>query len=375
MKKSTDFKKSVLLVVIGVALFAVLNNFNAVYTAVMSVLGVFSPLLAGGMIAFVLNVPMKSIEKGLTKARHRIDGKEISHLRIYSVVLTYAGLLAVLYFIGSVVIPNTADSFKNISQAIRDNYPIWIEWLKQKGLDVNSIEKYIGNIDLETISRKIMDHGRETLSILSGSLGSVIGTVGTFLIGFIFSIYILLAKEKLGRQAKMLTYAYVKKEWADKLCDLAKLSHRTFSNFISGQCLEAVIIGSMFAAALLIAKLPYAATIGIVIGATSLVPIIGAFIGCIFGLILVITVSMKKAIVFIIIFFAIQQFEGHVIYPNVVGKSVGLPAIWTMLAVIVGAAFGGILGIMLFIPMFSVIYELLKKDVYSRISPINNNKE
>lgn len=368
MKKLIDSKKNILLVVLGVVLFVALNNFTIVYTTIASVLGVFSPLAIGGMIAFVLNVPMKGIEKGLTKARHKISGKEIKHLRTYSIVLTYIGLFGVLAFVGWVIIPSTADSVKNIAKAVAENYPIWIEWLEQKGLDLNTIEQYIGSIDFEAVKEKIIAHGQETIVAITGSVGKVIGTFGSIGIGFIFSIYILFAKERLGRQARMITYAYVKKEWADKLCDVAKLTHKTFSNFISGQCLEAVIIGSMFAVALFITRLPYAATIGIVIGATSLIPIIGAFIGCVFGLLLVITVNVKNAIIFIIIFIVIQQFEGHVIYPNVVGKSVGLPAIWTMLAVIVGAAAGGILGIIMFIPLFSVVYELIKNDVHERIT-------
>lgn len=367
MKKLTDFKKYILLVIIGVVLLAALMNFTSVYTAIMSALGVFSPLVIGGVIAFILNVPMKGIEKGLSKIKHSINGKPVKHLRTYSVVLTYIALFMVLAFIGAVIIPSTADSVKNIARSVAENYPIWIDWLQQKGLDVNTVEKYIGSIDFEAIRDKIIAHGKETIVMITGSLGKVVGTVGSIGIGFIFSIYILFAKEKMGRQAKMITYAYLKREWADKAYDIAKLVHKTFSNFISGQCLEAVIIGSMFAVVMFIARLPYAATIGIVIGATSLIPIIGAFIGCIFGLLLVVTVSTKKAIIFIVIFIVIQQFEGHVIYPNVVGKSVGLPAIWTLLAVVVGGAFGGILGIMICIPLFSVIYELIKSDVHGRI--------
>ena len=363
----TDFKKNVMLIVIGVTLLVALMNFGVVFSAVMSVLGLFSPLVVGGIIAFVLNVPMKGIEKGFVKLGEKYPSKLLKPVRVYSLLLTYLALFTVLYFIGSVVIPSTAESVKSIAETVRDNYPVWLDWAKEKGLNVARIEKFITNLDFSKIAGILADNGEEMFTVITGSLGAVIGKVGTVAIGFIFSIYILLAKERLGRQAKMLAYAYMKKSWADKCCEVAKLSHRIFSKFISGQCLEAVIIGALFFIALSIAGLPYASTIGIVIGATSLVPIIGAFIGCFFGLILIITVSAKKAAIFLVIFIIIQQFEGHGIYPNVVGNSVGLPAIWTMLAVIVGGSVGGIGGIMLFIPLFSVFYVLLRKDVYKRL--------
>lgn len=367
MKDLTDYKKSILLVVIGVTLYAALMNFSIVVGAILQFLGIFSPLVIGGVIAFILNVPMKGIERRLIMVKDKINGKPFNHVRILSVVLTYIGLIAVLTFIGSVVIPSTAGSVKNIADLIRENYPVWIDWLGQKGVDVALIEKYVGSLDFDVLMEKLIAHSNGVIAKITGSLGSVIGTVGSVGIGFIFSIYILLAKERLGRQAKMLTYSYIRKDWADKLCDVAKLSHRTFSKFISGQCLEAVIIGALFAISLFIARMPYSATIAIVIGSTSLIPIIGAFIGCVFGLLLIVTVSTKQAIIFLVIFFVIQQFEGHVIYPNVVGNSVGLPAIWTMLAVVVGGTVGGIGGIILFIPLFSVIYVLIKKDARARL--------
>lgn len=367
MKNIDDFKEKLLLVAAGVAMFAVFMNAKVVFNSVMSVLGLFSSLFVGGVIAFVLNVPMKGIEKRFIKLREKHPSKILKPVRVYSLVLTYLALFAVIYFIGSVVIPNTAESVKSIVEVVRDNYPVWLEWFKSRGIDVNHLEKYLGEIDFAQIAQKIAENRNEMFALVSGSLGALVGTVGTTAIGFIFSIYILLAKERLGRQAKMLTYAYLKKDWADKCCEVAKLSHRVFSKFISGQCLEAVIIGVLFFVALTIGRLPYASTIAIVIGATSLVPIIGAFIGCVFGLVLIVTVSTKQAIIFLIVFFVIQQFEGHVIYPNVVGGQVGLPAIWTMLAVVVGGAVGGIGGIMLFIPLFSVIYMLIRKDVYARL--------
>ncbi len=367
MKEISDFKKNAMLVAGGIVLFVALMNFKKVLVAIMSVLGLFSPLVVGGMIAFVLNIPMKGIEKQLIKLHDKKPLKILAPTRVYSLLLTYIAFFAILFFIGSVVLPNLAESVKSVAKTIEEQYPVWLDWFRSKGFNVSKVEKYINNLDFQTIAKTFMKNSDWMISIVGGSITKVIGKVGTSCIGFIFSIYILLAKEKLGRQAKMILYAYVKKDWADKCMEVLKMANRIFSNFISGQCLEAVIIGVLFFAALELAKMPYAATIAVVIGSTSLIPIIGAFIGCIFGLLLVVTASTKQAVVFLIIFFVIQQFEGHVIYPNVVGGSVGLPAIWTMLAVIVGGSVAGIGGIILFIPLFSLIYALIRKNVYKRL--------
>ena len=152
---------------------------------------------------------------------------------------------------------------------------------------------------------------------------------------------------------------------------MASLAYKTFSNFLSGQCLEAVILGMMFFVTLCIARMPYAGTISVIIGCMSLIPFVGAFIGLAFGVLLLAVVSVKKAMIFVIIFFVIQQIEGHIVYPKVVGGSVGLPALWTLLAVVVGGKVSGVFGIILFIPLFSVIYALVRRNVYSRLA----NKE
>ena len=188
-----------------------------------------------------------------------------------------------------------------------------------------------------------------------------------WIFGLIFAIYILLNKRKLGKQAKQIAYAYLKKSWADEVCDIASLSYKTFAGFLSGQCLEAVILGMMFFITLLIGGFPYAGSISVIIGCMSIIPFVGAFIGMAFGFLLIAVTSLEKALWFLAVFFVIQQIEGHIVYPKVVGTSVGLPALWTLLAVVVGGKVSGIFGIILFIPLFSVIYALVRRSVYSRL--------
>ena len=197
------------------------------------------------------------------------------------------------------------------------------------------------------------------------------GVVANIGFGLIFAIYILLNKRKLGRQAKQLVYAFLKKQWADEVCDIASLSYKTFAGFLSGQCLEAVILGMMFFITLLVGGFPYAGSISVIIGCMSIIPFVGAFIGMAFGFLLIAVTRLEQALWFLVVFFVIQQIEGHIVYPKVVGSSVGLPALWTLLAVVVGGKVSGIFGIILFIPLFSVIYALVRRSVYSRLKKKN----
>ena len=209
------------------------------------------------------------------------------------------------------------------------------------------------------------------LNTAGQAAGSVFGAATNFVLGLFIALYILASKKKLARQARQLAYAYLKKPWADEVCEIGSLTYRTFANFLSGQCLEAVILGTMFFIVMFIGNFPYAGTISVLIGCCSLIPFIGAFIGLFFGILMIAVVSIKKAIIFVIVFLVVQQIEGQIVYPRVVGGSVGLPALWTLLAVIIGGNISGIIGIIVFIPIFSVIYALLRRNVYGRLKDKN----
>ena len=192
------------------------------------------------------------------------------------------------------------------------------------------------------------------------------GTVN-FIVGFVFACYILLQKEKLLYQLRKLLEAFLPEKAAEKIWYVGQLTEKIFSNFITGQCVEAVILGAMFAVTLSIFKFPYALLIGVLIAFLALIPIFGAFIGCVLGAFLILMVDPIKALIFIVIFLVLQQIEGNLIYPRVVGGSVGLPAIWVLAAVTIGGSLMGVLGMLIFIPLVSVFYTLLKQTVNRRI--------
>ena len=371
MKETNEkgrFKQNIILVVLGVTLLVALMNFKTVAGVIGTVFGLFMPLIVGGIIAFILNVPMHFFEKQFDRINSKKPMKWLAKIgHALSLVITLVLFAAVISFIAGVIFPNLAESFMSIAAMVRDAYPGWLAAAENFGIDTSVIGDWLAKLDFSTIMESLKNNSGKILFTAGQAASGVFSIVSNFGFGLVFAIYILMSKKKLGVQAKKIAYAYLKKEWADEICDVASLSYRVFSNFLSGQCLEAVILGLMFFVALTIGGFPYAATIALIIGAMSLIPFVGAFIGMVFGMLLISVEGLKQVIIFVIVFLVVQQIEGQIVYPRVVGGSVGLPAIWTLLAVVVGGKVSGIFGIILFIPLFSVLYALLRRSVYSRL--------
>ena len=370
--KGTDekgrFKQNIILVVLGVSLLVALMNFKTVAGVIGTVIGLFMPLIVGGIIAFILNVPMHFFEKQFERINSKKPMKWLAKVGpVLSLVITLVLFGLVISFIAGVIFPNLAESIMSIASMIKGAYPGWLAAAESYGIDTSVIGEWLAKLDVSTIVESLKNNSGKILFTAGQAASGVFSVVSNFGFGLVFAIYILISKKKLGIQAKKIVYAYLKKEWADEICDVASLSYKVFSNFLSGQCLEAVILGLMFFAALTIGKFPYAATIALIIGAMSLIPFVGAFIGMVFGILLISVEGLKQIIIFVIVFLIVQQIEGQIVYPRVVGGSVGLPAIWTLLAVVVGGKVSGIFGIIFFIPLFSVLYALLRRSVYSRL--------
>ena len=206
-------------------------------------------------------------------------------------------------------------------------------------------------------------------------MSNIIGALVSFFIGFVFAVYILMAKEKLAGQGRQILYAFLKEQTADKVLYVLGLSSKTFSKFISGQCLEACILGLMFFVTMTIFGLPYAMLISVLIAFTALIPMVGAFIGCAIGVLLILMVSPLKALIFLAMFLVLQQIEGNLIYPHVVGGSIGLPSIWVLVAITVGGNLMGVAGMIIFIPICSVLYALFRLYVKNRLAENNVSPE
>ena len=271
------------------------------------------------------------------------------------------------------LIPQLTATIGSLMNSIAEFIPQMQSWVREFTHNNREIMDLVNQVEFNP--NKAIQWGMSILGNGAGNfmnttmtaVGSIVSGVTTFFIAFSFACYILFQKEKLHVQVRKVFFAFIPKRKAEVILEVCSLTYRTFANFLTGQCLEAVILGSMFVITLSILKMPYALLIGIIISFTALIPIFGAFIGCVLGCLLIFMVSPKQAILFILVFLILQQIEGNLIYPHVVGSSVGLPSIWVLAAVTIGGNLLGIIGMLIFIPLVSVLYTLFREYVYLRL--------
>ena len=360
--------KGLLLVVCaGIAFYCILQNLGSVALAVGQILSMLSPFLLGGAMAFILNVPMRTIERGVFRG---VAGKV---RRPLSLLLTLIAVIGVLVLASCVIGPGIGEAASSITAQIPYAIQRLQNHLEQLSAYLPQLQEYLGTLDFNwaTISKRALEIAQAWGSGLVNSggvlIGGVVSGVSTFVIALIFSFYILLQKEKLSRQGRQVLYALLPERGADRALEILRLSERTFSSFLSGQCLEAVILGTLFVISMTIFRLPYALLVGVLISLTALIPIVGAFIGCAVGALLIAVTDPWKALLFIVLFLVLQQVEGNLIYPHVVGSSVGLPSIWVLAAVTLGGKLMGIVGMLFFIPLCSVFYALFRGFVKDQL--------
>ena len=354
----------------GAAFYAALQHLGVVASALATLVGMLSPFLLGGAIAFVLNVPMRAIERHLFPNRRRLTRLR----RPLALVLTLVALTGVLTLAFCVIGPGIKDAVVSIAAQVPDAFDRLYQRLLGLEQYLPQIKDLVGDlaIDWKSLSQKALSLAQSWGGSLSSSGGGlmvgVVSGVSTFVIGLIFSFYILLQKEKLARQGRQVLYGLLPLKQADRALEVLRLAERTFSNFLSGQCVEACILGTLFVIAMTIFRMPYALLVGVLIALTALIPIVGAFIGCAVGALLIAITDPWKALAFIILFLVLQQIEGNLIYPHVVGSSVGLPSIWVLAAVTLGGKLMGVGGMLFFIPLCSVLYALFRDFVKGRLA-------
>jgi predicted PurR-regulated permease PerM len=370
MEWSKQTVKGLLLVVCGgVAFYCALQHLSAVAAAVVWVVDILSPFLLGSAIAFILNVPMRAIERHLFPKNHQMDRVR----RPLALILTLAAVIGVLALASCVIGPGVADAVRAIIQQAPKAFDQMQEQLRGLESYLPLLKELTADwtIDWQSLSSRavalLQRLGSGLLTSGGGIIGNVVSGISTFVIGLIFSFYILLQKEKLARQGRQVLYALLPQEAADQTLAVLRLASRTFSSFLSGQCMEAVILGTLFVVSMTLLRMPYALLIGVLIALTALIPIVGAFIGCGVGALLIAVTDPLKALVFVVLFLVLQQIEGNLIYPHVVGSSVGLPSIWVLAAVTLGGSLMGVAGMLFFIPLCSVLYALFRDMVKDQL--------
>lgn len=365
-----NMKNIMLLIVFAVLFYVGIQRVESVAAGLSFVVSMVFPFLLGAAVAFILNVPMSFMEKRLfAKAK----GKTKKLKRPVCLVLSIFFVIAILWIVLLVVIPEIASTVASLSVNIETALLKLQKWAMDIFEDNQQIEVWIASLQfdwdgiIQTAFGFLKNGAGNVLNSTMTVAKTLINSVMNFCVAFVFACYILLQKEKLGVQIRKILYAFFSKKVVTKVLEIASLSYKTFSNFVTGQCCEAVILGTMFFISMSILRFPYALLVGVLIAFTALIPIFGAFIGCFLGTFLILVADPMKAIAFVILFLVLQQIEGNLIYPHVVGGSVGLPSIWVLVAVTVGGSLMGIVGMLVFIPICSVVYALFREMVYKRL--------
>ena len=362
-------KKKLVLIFLGVCFCIFLYWLLLETEQVLSVFGgiykVLSPFAVGAALAFILNVPMRAIEKWIGF----INNKNLR--RTLAIIFSLVVIVVVLSGVILLLIPQIIETVENLIAVLPD----FFERMRNLASDFMNTHPELMDMLIEYTDFESVDWSglvQKVISVISGSLSSfadyVINLVITLssgifnaILSFVFSLYCLTRKEILARQGRRIVYSLLPEAIGDQVIRIMRMTNVTFSRFISGQCLEAVILGCMFAVSMAIFKMPFIPLVSMVIAVTALVPIVGAFAGCIVGAFFILVQDPMLAVWFVVMFLVLQQIEGNLIYPRVVGSSIGLPGMWVLVAVAVGGDLMGVAGMLTMIPLASVLYTLARE--------------
>lgn len=370
MQLSKENIQKIMFMACGCILFAwLLNNianFGVLFSGVWKLI---APFMIGGMIAFVMNLPMTKIESLLIGKK---SGKEKKWARGVAIAITFILLLAIITFVLFLLVPELINNLKSLAEQIPgllDSVKAWLLGIAQDNPNWKSqIVDITNNL---TSSNSVQNMVTSSLnSLMDGSKGfitSVTSGLTTAILAIVFAIYLLGQKEYLIRGSKKLIYAFLPKKYATKTIEIASLANKTFAGFVTGQCLEAIILSAIFFIVLFVGGFPYALLISVITFVLAFVPMLGATFSAIIGALLIFPISPIRAIIFIVLSFIIQQIENNLIYPKVVGKSVGLAGIWTLVAIIIFGSLFGIIGMVIGLPIASIAYALLGETVNKKL--------
>ena len=380
------------IVAFGIILYWLLQNLAGFGNAFKNLCGILSPFIVGAAIAFVVNIPMTLLEirkirlvKKKKKKLRRIkfedtlqeERKVSKWKRLVSILISLIIIILIIVGVVFLVIPELINVIGNIINYLPELVNNLAHLTKKTIEDYPSIETTLTNlqINFESFSREMITEltalGKGVVTSSFGVISSSIRFVIDLVVSIIFAVYILMGKERIVSYLKKITYAFCRKDVADWIWKVSRLSKVAFYNFITGQFTECIILGSLCAIGMLILRLPYSATVGIIVGVTAVIPIVGAIVGALIGFVLLLSISAKSAFIFVVFFVILQQIENNLIYPKVVGSSVGVPGILVLVAVTIGGALGGAIGMIVSLPITSVLYTLLNESTKRRLEQKN----
>lgn len=366
MEKRT--KQILLFITFGVMLFAMLMNLELVVKGLSSLMVLLLPVLIGLLLAFVLSVPMNGLEKLIArlfrKARHQPGQKLRSSL---SLLLTMLCIVLVVVLAVKMTVPELVSSVKSVGALLKEKTPQLLAVLREYDIDISNISTQLETVNWEQLLQKLTSGAGSLLSSVLSATATTISWLTTMAFAIIIAVYVLLSKYDLARQSKKLLYARLKPQRADRICYIAIRIRDCYAKFISGQCVEAIILGLLIFVAFSICGLPYASLIAVLTAIFAFIPYIGAFASCVIGVLLCLVVNPMQGLICLIVYLCVQFVETQFIYPHVVGNSVGLSPLWTLVAALVGGKLFGLLGMIFFIPLTAAIYSLLREDTNERL--------
>ena len=388
MKLDKENTRQILkIVVIAIVLFIALLNIQVVWGGIKYFIDIISPFIWGLAIAFVLNIFMTIYEnkvfnsrknKNTSKRVKQKSKKRTNNLkRTASIILSIITIIAVITIILILIIPQFFEVIKNLIS----NIPNFLEDTKNFAIDITKripeVNNFIQSIQIntDTIKTSLMDISKNVLDITITQASNLVSTIFNFIIAVVFAVYILANKEGLKVQAKKFIYARLDKEKADYVLKVSRLARDSFRSFLTGQAKEAIILGSLCALGMFVLGIPYAGPIGALTAITAFVPIVGAFISGFIGAVLIVAVDPIKTIIFLIFIVVLQQVEGNLIYPHVVGKNIGLPSIWVLVAITIGGSLFGIMGMIVGLPVVSIIYAIVSENTNKKLKEKNLENE
>jgi len=362
-------------VITCILLYWILHEVDSVKSTLAIITDIISPFIFGAGLAFVLNAPMRAFEKMLKFIKNNVFRRLIALLlTLVCVVLVFVGLfwLLIPQLIETVksLVPTLYDFFVNAEAkfvSFMEDNPNVMDWIRSN--------PGFKNIDWAGIAQDVGDSISKILTGAISALGDIAKAMFEFVISLVFAVYCLFQKETLSRQGRKLLYAFLPEKLSDNIIRILRLTNTTFSNFLSGQCLEVCILGCLFAVCMSIFGMPYVALISVLVAVTAFIPVVGAWVGCAFGAFLILVADPILAVWFIIMFVILQQIENNMIYPRVVGTSIGLSGMWVLVAVAIGGELMGVAGMFLMIPVASVLYTLLSEATNTRLAKKNINAE
>ena len=374
----SNVKKILWIITFVVLLLVGAMHLDIVFGVLQKGLVLLKPFIMGGAMAFIMNVLLRMVEEKLFAPLNRKNYAWWNRSRrVVCVILTIGLLIGLIFILLFMIVPEIARTGRMIAAQLPgqlEQFFAWAQsWLASLQIPVDVFRNI--NIDwnkvVNIVTDSIKNGGSAVFNTTVGITSSIVGGVMNLVLATVFSIYLLLQKEQLGMQLKNAMLAFLPSYWVEKLLSVGQLSNRIFSKFVSGQCTEAVILGLLCFIGMSIFSMPYAMMISVVIGVTALIPMFGAFIGAGIGAFLILMADPMQAVWFLIYIVVLQQLEGNLIYPRVVGKSVGLPGLWVLVAVTIGGSLWGVMGILLSVPICSVIYSLFRQLVRDRLKKRN----